>query len=166
VGGDQKGLAFIPASELRARWKRVDSDQSVLLNCSPPRTIALTWSRWRNVARRRYCPSFLSVAGKVDSCRTQHRNYYPHPATRYLRHHRFPISLDFPPSWEENPAKLSTDALPLRKSRMYRPPPLRGRSVFDDKKLPLIDPHQPTCNARANVFRSHAFALMPPIASR
>jgi len=42
---------------------------------------------------------------------------------------------------------------------MYQPPPLRGRSVFDDKKLLLIDPHQPTRNARANVFRSHGIGV-------
>ena len=101
----------------------------------------------------------LGRRGKFESCLIHHRNYYPRPATRYLRHHRFPISLDFPPSREENPAKLSTDALPFRKFRMYQPPPLRGRSVFDDKKLLLIDPHQPTCNARANVFRSHGIGV-------
>ena len=42
---------------------------------------------------------------------------------------------------------------------MYQPPPLRGRSVFDDKKLLLIDPHRPTRNARANVFRSHGIGV-------
>ena len=42
---------------------------------------------------------------------------------------------------------------------MYQPPPLRGRSVFDDKKVLLIDPHQPTRNARANVFRSHGIGV-------
>ena len=101
----------------------------------------------------------LGRRDKVDSCQTHRRNYYPHPATRYLRHHRFPISLDFRPSWEENPAKLSTDALPFRKSRTYQPPPLRGRSVFDDEKLLLIDPYQLTCKARANVFRSHGIGV-------
>ncbi len=42
---------------------------------------------------------------------------------------------------------------------MYQPPPLRGRSVFDDKKLLLIDSHQPTRNARANVLRSHGIGV-------
>jgi DNA-binding NtrC family response regulator len=42
---------------------------------------------------------------------------------------------------------------------MYQPPPLRGRSVFDDKKLLLIDPHQPTRDARADVFRSHGIGV-------
>ena len=42
---------------------------------------------------------------------------------------------------------------------MYQPPPLRGRSVFDDKKVLLIDPHQPTRNARANVFRSYGIGV-------
>lgn len=42
---------------------------------------------------------------------------------------------------------------------MYQPPPLRGRSVFDDKKVLLIDSHQPTRNARASVFRSHGIGV-------
>ena len=42
---------------------------------------------------------------------------------------------------------------------MYQPLPLRGRSVFDDKKLLLIDPHQPTRNARTSVFRSHGISV-------
>jgi hypothetical protein len=42
---------------------------------------------------------------------------------------------------------------------MYQPPPLRARSVFDDKKVLLIDPHQPTRNARASVFRSHGIGV-------
>ena len=42
---------------------------------------------------------------------------------------------------------------------MYQPPPLRGRSVFDDKKLLLIDSPQPTRNARASVFRSHGIGV-------
>lgn len=101
----------------------------------------------------------LGRRGKVESCKIHHRNYYPHPATRYLGHRRFAISLDFPPSREENPAKRSTGTLPFRKFRMYQPPPLRGRSVFDDKKLLLIDAHQPTCKARASVFRSHGIGV-------
>ena len=71
----------------------------------------------------------------------------------------FHISIDFPPSREENPPKPPTDALRFRKYRMYQPPPLRGRSVFDDKNLLLIDLHQPTRNARASVFRSHGIAV-------
>jgi CheY-like chemotaxis protein len=39
------------------------------------------------------------------------------------------------------------------------PPPLRARSVFDGKKVLLIDPHQPTRNARATVFRSHGIGV-------
>jgi hypothetical protein len=81
------------------------------------------------------------------------------PINLELHHYRFSISLDFPPSREENPAKLPIDALPFRKFRMYQPPPLRGRSVFDDKKLLLIDSHQPTRNARASVFRSHGIGV-------
>jgi len=42
---------------------------------------------------------------------------------------------------------------------MYQPPPLRARSVFDDKRVLLIDPHQPTRNARASVFRSHGIGV-------
>ena len=42
---------------------------------------------------------------------------------------------------------------------MYQPPPLRGRSVFDDNQLLLIDPHQPTRNVRASVFRSHGIGV-------
>jgi DNA-binding NtrC family response regulator len=38
---------------------------------------------------------------------------------------------------------------------MYQPPPLRARSVFDDKKVLLIDPHQLTRDARASVLRSY-----------
>ena len=68
-------------------------------------------------------------------------------------------SLDFHSSGEENPRKPPTDALRFRNYRMYQPPPLRGRSVFDDKKLLLIDPHQPTRNARASVFRSHGIGV-------
>ncbi len=42
---------------------------------------------------------------------------------------------------------------------MYQPPPLRARSAFDDKKVLLIDPHQPTRNARASVFRSRGIVV-------
>ena len=37
---------------------------------------------------------------------------------------------------------------------MYRPPPLRGRPVFADKKVLLIDRFQATREARAAVLRS------------
>jgi hypothetical protein len=37
---------------------------------------------------------------------------------------------------------------------MYQPPPLRC-SVFDDKKVLLIDSCQATCGVRASVLRSH-----------
>ncbi|MFZ0278303.1 MAG: hypothetical protein WA254_22910 [Candidatus Sulfotelmatobacter sp.] len=36
---------------------------------------------------------------------------------------------------------------------MYQPPPLR-RSVFDDKKVLLIDPHRCTRDVRASVLRT------------
>ena len=42
---------------------------------------------------------------------------------------------------------------------MYQPPPIRAPSAFDDKKVLLIDPHQPTRDARANVFRSHGIGV-------
>jgi CheY-like chemotaxis protein len=38
---------------------------------------------------------------------------------------------------------------------MHRPPPLRGRSPFDGRKVLLIDEKQPTRDTRANVLRSH-----------
>ena len=41
---------------------------------------------------------------------------------------------------------------------MYQPPPLR-RSVFDDKKVLLIDPHQCTRDVRASVLRSHGIKV-------
>ncbi len=56
--GDQEGLAFIPASELRLQWKR---------NCSLPRRTALTLGPVVNVARRRDCPFFLSLAEASSS---------------------------------------------------------------------------------------------------
>ncbi len=74
-------------------------------------------------------------------------------------HRGLSIFLDFPCSRAENPLKLSTDAFRFRKFGMYQPPPLRARSVFDDKKLLLIDPHQHTRNARASVFRSHGIGV-------
>ena len=41
---------------------------------------------------------------------------------------------------------------------MYQPPPLR-RSVFDDKKVLLIDPHKCTRDVRASVLRSHGIQV-------
>ena len=41
---------------------------------------------------------------------------------------------------------------------MYQPPPLR-RSVFDDKKVLLIDPHQCTRDVRASVLRNHGIQV-------
>jgi hypothetical protein len=72
----------------------------------------------------------------------------------------FSIFLDFHLCQDENPARLPS----LQKrasfgSVMYQPPPLRARSVFDGKKVLLIDPHQPTRNARATVFRSHGIGV-------
>jgi len=42
---------------------------------------------------------------------------------------------------------------------MYQPPPLRGRPVFDDKKVLLIDLHQHARDARARVLRSHGIEV-------
>ena len=41
---------------------------------------------------------------------------------------------------------------------MYQPPPLR-RSVFDDKKVLLIDPRQCTRDVRASVLRSRGIEV-------
>ena len=41
---------------------------------------------------------------------------------------------------------------------MYQPPPLR-RSVFDGRKVLLIDPHQSTRDVRASVLRSHGIKV-------
>ena len=38
---------------------------------------------------------------------------------------------------------------------MYHPPPCRGRSLLDGKKVLLIDEKQTTRDTRANVLRSH-----------
>ena len=46
----------------------------------------------------------------------------------------------------------------FRQCGMYQPPPLR-RSVFDDKKVLLIDPHQCTRDVRASVLRSHGIEV-------
>ena len=42
---------------------------------------------------------------------------------------------------------------------MFQPPPLRGLSVFDDKKVLLIDPHQPARDMRARVLRDHSIEV-------
>src|SRR2546430_1608593 len=42
---------------------------------------------------------------------------------------------------------------------MYQPPPLRGRLVFDEKKVLLIDPHQRARDVRARVLRSRGVAV-------
>ena len=42
---------------------------------------------------------------------------------------------------------------------MYQPPPFRGRSVFDDKKVLLIDPHQRARDVRASVLRSRGIEV-------
>jgi len=44
---------------------------------------------------------------------------------------------------------------------MYQPPPLRGLSVFDGKKVLLIDPHQLARDVRASVLRSHGIEVDP-----
>ncbi len=46
----------------------------------------------------------------------------------------------------------------FRQCGMYQPPPLR-RSVFDDKKVLLIDPHQCTRDVRASVLRSRGIEV-------
>jgi len=38
---------------------------------------------------------------------------------------------------------------------MYQPPPLCGLSVFDQKKVLLLDPNQPTCSVRVSVLQSY-----------
>lgn len=42
---------------------------------------------------------------------------------------------------------------------MYQPPPLRGLSVFDGKKVLLIDPHQPARDVRVRVLQSHGIEV-------
>jgi len=42
---------------------------------------------------------------------------------------------------------------------MYQPPPLRARSVFDDKKVLLIDPHPRARDVRARVLRSRGIEV-------
>jgi len=67
--------------------------------------------------------------------------------------------VDFPSSREENPPKLPTDVLRFRRCGMYQPPPFRGRSVFDDKKVLLIDPHEHARDVRARVLRSRGIEV-------
>ena len=69
------------------------------------------------------------------------------------------ISLDFRTSRGENPLKSPQMRLGFGSIRMYQPPPLRGLSVFDDKKVLLIDSHQPARDARARVLRSHGIKV-------
>ena len=42
---------------------------------------------------------------------------------------------------------------------MYQPPPLRGRPVFDDKRVLLIDPHRRARDVRAGVLRSRGLKV-------
>ena len=42
---------------------------------------------------------------------------------------------------------------------MYQAPPFRGRSVFDGKKVLLIDPHQRARDVRASVLRSRGIEV-------
>jgi len=42
---------------------------------------------------------------------------------------------------------------------MYQPPPLRGRSVFDGKKVLLIDSQQRARDVRASVLRSRGIEV-------
>ena len=42
---------------------------------------------------------------------------------------------------------------------MYQPPPFRGRSVFDGKKLLLIDTHERAREVRARVLRSRGIEV-------
>src|ERR1700676_5520678 len=122
-------------------------------------TKEMDWRTGRGDSARR-CPPRERTAGflTVDRGRQDRPGFNritkPRDAVR-----AFLISVDFPSSREENPPKLPTDVLRLPKFGMYQPPPLRARSVFDDKKVLLIDPHQPTRNARANVFRSHGVGV-------
>jgi len=71
----------------------------------------------------------------------------------------FPFLLTSFPPCEENPPKLATAARRFPKLGMYQLPPLRARSVFDDKDVLLIDPHPPTRDTRARVLRSHGIGV-------
>lgn len=42
---------------------------------------------------------------------------------------------------------------------MYQPPPLRGRAVFDGKRVLVIDPHQRARDVCAGVLRSHGIEV-------
>ena len=70
------------------------------------------------------------------------------------------IFLDFHLSQDENPARpaFATAARQFGQCGMYHPPPLR-RSVFDDKKVLLIDPHHYTRDVRASVLRSRGIEV-------
>ena len=71
-----------------------------------------------------------------------------------------PFSLTSISSQGENPARpaFATEVRQFRQCGMYQLPPLR-RSVFDDKKVLLIDPHQCTRDVRASVLRSHGIEV-------
>ncbi len=73
----------------------------------------------------------------------------------------FSISLDFPdlPGGQFSQITSRREARQLGSCGMYQPPPLRGRSVFDGKKVLLIDPHQPTRDVRASVLRSRGIEV-------
>jgi hypothetical protein len=73
----------------------------------------------------------------------------------------FSISLDFPnlPGGEFSQIASRREARQLGRCGMYQPPPLRGRSVFDGKKVLLIDPHQSTRDVRASVLRSRGIEV-------
>ncbi len=52
--------------------------------------------------------------------------------------------------------RLSEEPFPTAGScPMYHPPPCRGRSLLDGKKVLLIDEKQTTRDTRANVLRGH-----------
>jgi hypothetical protein len=76
-----------------------------------------------------------------------------------LHHYRPSIFLDFHCSREENPPKPSTDAFRFQEFGMYQPPPLRASSIFDGKRVLLVDPRQPTRDARASVLRSRGIEV-------
>jgi hypothetical protein len=42
---------------------------------------------------------------------------------------------------------------------MYQPPPFRGRSAFDGKRVLLIDPHERARDVRASVLRSRGIEV-------
>jgi hypothetical protein len=74
---------------------------------------------------------------------------------------RFSISLDFPdlPGGEFSQLTSRREARQFGRCGMYQPPPLRGRSVFDGKKVLLIDPHQRARDVRASVLRSRGIEV-------